>query len=85
VGDADCRVAELSIGRGFHCDLLLCGHWMTANALRDFPPETKLGSTVEKPFGLFEERLHVRSPHMRAAEDLLAGPVFDNHQAVGAL
>jgi hypothetical protein len=49
----------------------------------DFPPETKLGGTVEKPFGSLEERLHVRSLHMRAGKDLLAVPVLDDQQAFG--
>src|SRR6185437_1638651 len=51
----------------------------------DFLPETKLGDTVEKAFGLFEKRLHVGSLHVRAGKDLLAFPMLDNHQALRVL
>src|SRR3989337_179337 len=63
--------------------LISLGCW--SPCYEEFPPETKLGHSVEKPFGLPEERLHVRSLHMRAGEDLLAVPVFDDQQALGVL
>src|SRR3989337_3129530 len=63
--------------------LISLGCW--SPCYEEFPPETKLGRSVEKLFGLLEERLHVRSLHMGTGEDLLAVPVFDDQQALGVL